>query len=329
MIWFLFLTSFDLNKYLYPARVPLQSGTLELDYGHVMYWEECGNPNGIPVLFLHGGPGAGYAPIHRQFFDPQAYRIILFDQRGAGRSTPAGGTEHNRLENLVADIERLRNHRGVDKWLLFGGSWGSCLSLAYGISYPQRVSGLILRGVFTMRRCEIDWFLYGLRRIFPQTWEDFAAFIPKHEQHCLLESYSNLLSDPDPAIHLPAAEAWWQYENFCSELIQPKFAKRFAKDDLTALQLARIEAHYFRNCLMEPDDYILTECVRLREHPVHIIQGQYDMICPPETAYDVAKRLEAQRLLFVPNGSHSAFEPQMAKELVASTDAFREILAGS
>src|SRR5216683_2463469 len=204
---------------LFPEIEPRASGTLRLDATHSMYWEESGDPAGIPVVFLHGGPGAGSTPKHRRFFDPGAYRIVVYDQRGAGRSTPLGELRDNTTPHLVADLETLRRHLGVERWGVFGGSWGSTLAIAYAQAHPERCLGLILRGIFLCRKSEIEWFLYGLRGIFPEPWEKFAGFLPTEERGDLLRNYHRRLIDPDPAVHMPAARAWSTYEGSCSTLL--------------------------------------------------------------------------------------------------------------
>ena len=240
---------------LYPEIEPYAGGMLDLDGLHKMYWEQCGNPQGEPILFLHGGPGAGAAPAHRRFFDPAHYRIVIYDQRGAGRSTPLGELKDNTTPQLVADIEALRRHLGIERWLIFGGSWGSTLALAYGEAHPERCCGFILRGIFLCRRSEIDWFLYGLRTLFPEAWHTFAGMIPRDERGDLLAAYYRQLTDPDPRIHMPAARAWSTYEGACSTLLpSPETVAYFASDGV-ALGLARIEAHYFSHDIFLPDDY--------------------------------------------------------------------------
>ena len=201
---------------LYPPIEPYAAGMLDLDGRHAMYWEQSGNPKGAPVVFLHGGPGAGSTPAHRRFFDPHHYRIIVFDQRGAGRSRPHGDLADNTTPHLIEDIERLRRHLGIDSWLVFGGSWGSTLALAYAETHAARCRALVLRGIFLCRKVEIDWFLYGLRHVFPEAWRAFSAFLPESERGDILEAYFRRLSHPDPAIHMPAARAWSTYEGACS-----------------------------------------------------------------------------------------------------------------
>ncbi|MBI3053010.1 MAG: prolyl aminopeptidase, partial [Betaproteobacteria bacterium] len=230
---------------LYPQLEPYSSGMLALDSTHTLYWEQSGNPRGVPVVFLHGGPGAGAAPNHRRFFDPAHYRIVIFDQRGAGRSTPLGELRENTTPHLIDDIERLRKHLGIARWIVFGGSWGSTLALAYGAAHPARCAGFVLRGIFLCRQSEIDWFLYGLKHIFPEAWHAFANVIPASERRDLLAAYYQRLTHPDPAVHMPAARAWSSYEGSCSTLRpSPDTVAYFASDGV-ALGLARMEAHYF------------------------------------------------------------------------------------
>jgi proline iminopeptidase len=215
-------TAIDRLLPLYPTIEARASGRLALDPVHNMYWEESGTPTGIPVVFLHGGPGGGSSPRHRRFFDPEAYRILVYDQRGAGLSTPLGELRDNTTAHLVADLERLRTHLGVERWLVFGGSWGSTLALAYAEAHPHRCLGLVLRGVFLCRPAEIEWFLYGLRHVFPEAWDRFAGYLPAGERGDLLESYHRRLVDPDPAVHLPAAKRWSAYEGSCSTLLRSR-----------------------------------------------------------------------------------------------------------
>jgi proline iminopeptidase len=230
---------------LFPPIEPYRTGTLRLDARHTMYWEQSGNPRGVPALFLHGGPGAGATPVHRRFFDPEYWRIVIFDQRGAGRSTPLGEIADNTPAHLVADIEHLRSALGIDKWLVFGGSWGSTLALHYAETHPHRCTGLVLRGIFLCRREEIEWFLYGIRRVFPEAWRAFSGFLPEAERSDILAAYYRRLRDPDPRVHMPAARAWSIYEGACSTLLpNPETVAVFGEDRL-ALGLARVEAHFF------------------------------------------------------------------------------------
>jgi proline iminopeptidase len=308
---------------LFPEIGPFQSGTLPLDGGHSMYWEEVGNPDGRPVLFLHGGPGAGAGAVHRRFFDPAFWRVVIFDQRGAGRSTPLGELAENTTPHLVADIERLRRFLGIDRWLLFGGSWGSTLALAYAQAWPDRVTGLVLRGVFLGRRAEVDWFLNGMRLVFPDAHAEFLGFLPEAERGDPLAAYLRRLNHPDPAVHMPAARAWSVYEGSCSTLLpSPATVASFAQDR-TALGLARIEAHYFTHGLFLPEGGLLKHMDRIRHLPGEIVQGRYDMVCPPVTAFDLAAAWPAARLTLIPDAGHSALEPPIRRALIAAVERFR------
>ncbi len=288
-----------------------------------MYWEQSGNPKGVPVVFLHGGPGAGASPVHRQFFDPAFYRIVVLDQRGAGRSTPLGHLPRNTTPALVEDLERLRRHLGIERWLVFGGSWGSTLGLAYGEHHPERCLGLVLRGIFLCRESEIEWFLYGLKGVFPEVWRAFAGFLPEAERGDLLEAYHRRLTDPDPAVHLPAARSWSVYEGSCSTLLpNPALVADFAADRV-ALGLARIEAHYFRNDIFLPRGFLLREAGRLAKVPGVIIHGRYDMVCPTVSADDLHQAWPQAEYTVVPDAGHSAFEPGIRSRLIAATEAFK------
>ena len=308
---------------LFPDIAPFETGLLPLGDGHVMYWEQVGNPRGQPVLFLHGGPGAGAGAVHRRFFDPAHWRLVVFDQRGAGRSRPLGELTANTTPHLVEDIETLRRFLGLERWLLFGGSWGSTLALAYAQAHPERVTGCVLRGVFLGRDAEVEWFLHGLRRFFPDAWAAFVEHIPPEERHDLLDAYLRRLTSPDPALHLPAARAWSHYEGSCSTLLpSPETVASFAQDR-TALGLARIEAHYFKHRLFLPEGGLLGGMHRIAHMPAEIIQGRYDMVCPAETAFDLANAWPRARLTVVPDAGHSALEPGIRTALVAAVERFR------
>jgi proline iminopeptidase len=308
---------------LFPDIGPYETGHLPLSSHHVMYWEQVGNPAGPAVLFLHGGPGAGAGAVHRRFFDPNHWRLIIFDQRGAGRSRPLGGLEANTTPDLVEDIERLRNHLGIDRWLLFGGSWGSTLALAYAQAHPDRVAGLVLRGIFLGRQSEVDWFLHGMRAIFPEAHASFAGYLPEAERGDLLAGYLKRLCDPDPTIHMPAARAWSTYEGSCSTLMpSPDTVHSFAQDR-SSLGLARIEAHYFAHKLFLPEGGLLAHMHRIAHVPAEIVQGRYDMICPPVTAFDLVAQWPTARLTIIPDAGHSALEPGVRRALVAAVERFR------
>jgi proline iminopeptidase len=308
---------------LYPEIEPYASGLLRLDSTHEMYWETCGNPRGAPVVFLHGGPGAGAAPAHRRFFDPAHYRIVVYDQRGAGRSRPLGELTNNETPWLVDDLERLRQHLGIERWLVFGGSWGSTLALAYGIAHRDRCTGLILRGIFLCRESEIEWFLYGLRNIFPEAWRTFAGAIPEGERGDLLKAYYRRLTDPDPAVHMPAARAWSVYEGSCSTLLASPETVSYFASDVVALGLARIEAHYFTRGIFMPANALLENIERVRGVPAVIVQGRYDAVCPIVTADDLHHAWPEAEYIIVPDAGHSAWEPGICAELVKATERFK------
>jgi proline iminopeptidase len=314
---------------LFPEIGPFETGYLPLSAGHMMYWEQVGAVHGRAVLFLHGGPGAGAGAVHRRFFDPAYWRVVIFDQRGAGRSRPLGSLAHNTTGDLVEDIEMLRRHLAIDRWLLFGGSWGSTLALAYAQAYPQRVAGCVLRGVFLGRPSEVDWFLRGLKTIFPDAHANFETFLPEEERRDVLGSYLRRLTDPDPAIHMPAARAWSMYEGSCSTLLpSPDTVASFAQDR-TALGLARIEAHYFAHGLFLPAAGLLAAMDRIGHIPAEIVQGRYDMVCPPCTAFDLVAAWPSARLTIVPDAGHSALETGIRRALVAAVERFRNNHSGA
>lgn len=307
---------------LYPPLTPHTAGMLDTGSVHRIYWECSGNPDGIPVLFVHGGPGSGTSPAQRRFFDPARYRIVLFDQRGCGRSSPHGELAENTTPDLIADMEKLRTELGVEKWLVFGGSWGSTLALAYAEAHPDRCLGLVLRGIFLCRRSEIDWFLYGIRAFFPEAQRKLAEAIPEPERGDLLGAYHRRLVDPDPAVHQPAAHAWATFEASCSTLLpNPELVSAFGSEK-TALSLSRIEAHYFVNDIFLPQNSLLDHVGRLRGIPAVIVQGRYDAVCPIVSADDLARAWPEARYVIVPDAGHSAFEPGICRELVAACDRF-------
>jgi len=309
---------------LFPEIGPIETGYLPLSAGHVMYWEQVGNPRGQPALFLHGGPGAGAGAVHRRFFDPAHWRVVLFDQRGAGRSRPLGSLVDNTTPDLVDDIETLRRHLGIERWLLFGGSWGSTLALAYAQAHPDRVAGCVLRGVFLGRRSEVAWFLDGLQQIFPDAHAAFVGYLPEAERSDVLAAYLRRLTDPDPAVHMPAARSWSVYEGSCSTLLpSPDTVVSFAQDR-TALGLARIEAHYFAHDLFLPQGGLLAGMHRIGHLPAEIVQGRYDMVCPARTAFELAAAWPTARLTIIPDAGHSALEPGIRRTLVAAVERFRQ-----
>lgn len=309
----------------YPEIAPYETGMLPLDSLHTMYFEQCGNPQGMPVVFLHGGPGAGSSAVHRRFFDPAHYRIVIFDQRGAGRSRPLGETRENTTPHLVADIERLRRHLGLERWIVFGGSWGSTLALAYAEAHPQAVRALVLRGIFLCRKSEIQWFLYGMRVMAPEAWRAFSGYVPEAERGDLLKAYYRRLLDPDPAVHMPAARAWSIYEGTCCTLLpSPETVESFGQDVL-ALGLARMEAHYFSHGIFLPENALLEGVDRIRHIPAVIVQGRYDLVCPIVTADELARAWPEAEYVIVPDAGHSAMEPGIRAALVAAMERFKAL----
>ena len=307
----------------YPPIDTYDSGVLALDTVHQMYYEQSGKADGVPVVFLHGGPGSGASASHRQFFDPAVYRIVIYDQRGAGRSTPHGELRHNTTPHLIADLETLRNHLGIERWIVFGGSWGSTLALAYAEHHPARVMALVLRGIFLCRPAEIEWFLYGLNSIFPEAWRKFAHHVPEPLRKDLLHAYHALLTHPDPAVHVPAARSWSTYEGSCSTLLpSPSTVANFGTDRV-AIGLARIEAHYFVNDIFLPANFLMDNVGRIRHIPTTIVQGRYDMVCPIVSADELSRAFPEADYQIVDDAGHSAFEPGIRARLVAAMEKLK------
>jgi proline iminopeptidase len=309
-----------LENILYPATEPFDSGYLEVGAGHEIYYEQVGRPDGRPVLFLHGGPGGGGDRNARRFFDPNAHRAVLFDQRGAGRSRPLASLAGNTTWDLVADIERLRRHLRLERWLVFGGSWGSTLALAYAEAHPEAVTGLVLRGIFLLRRAELLWFYqYGASELYPERFRDFVAPIAVAERGDLLAAYHRGLNSGDPELERELARRWSVWEGATSSLLEdPERERAFAADDFS-LALAKIETHYFVNGgFFEREDQLLAGIDRIRHIPAVIVQGRYDVVCPPVTAVELARRWPEADFRMIPDAGHSAFEPGIAAELVAA-----------
>ncbi len=292
--------------------------------GHEIYWEECGNPAGKPALFLHGGPGAGCDTRARRFFDPARYRIILFDQRGCGRSRPHASLEHNTTWDLVADIERLREHLGISSWQVFGGSWGSTLALAYAQAHPARVTELVLRGIFLLRKSELGWFYQqGASALFPDRWEAYVAPIPSGERDDLMRAFYRRLTGADRAAAIAAARAWAVWEGSTSYLLTDDDNVRKWGEDEFALAVARIECHYFvHGGFLRSENQLLDEVGRIRRIPAVIVQGRYDVVCPMTTAWDLHRVWPEADFRVVADAGHSAFEPGITDELVRATDRF-------
>ncbi|MGW4244121.1 prolyl aminopeptidase [Nocardia sp. NPDC004722] len=314
---------------LYPPIEPYEKGMLDVGDGQQLYYEVSGNPDGKPAVFLHGGPGGGTSPYHRQFFDPQAYKIVVFDQRGCGQSTPhiadGASLEHNTTWHLVADIERLRTHLGVDAWLVFGGSWGSTLALSYAQAHPERVTELVLRGIFLLRRKEIDWYYNGSAGyVYPDEWEKFLAPVPEAERgQDLVEVYHRLLHSPDAALATDAAVAWSTWEGSTSSLLPHPDRVAETADPRFALAFARIENHYFVNHGFLDEGQLLRDIDRIAHIPGVIVQGRYDVVCPATSAWDLHKVWPASELHIVPDAGHAALEPGITHHLVEATDKYR------
>ncbi|MBF6175582.1 prolyl aminopeptidase [Nocardia blacklockiae] len=314
---------------LYPSLPARRDGLLDVGDGQRVYWEESGNPDGKPVVFLHGGPGGGIAPFHRQFFDPRAYRIVLFDQRGCGRSTPhvadGASLETNTTWHLVADIERLRTHLGIERWQVFGGSWGSTLALAYAQTHPDRVTELVLRGIFLLRRKEIDWFYNGLAGyVYPDEWEKFLAVVPEPDRRGdLVSAYHRLLHSPDPAVATAAAVAWSSWEGATSSLLPHPERIAETAEHRFALAFARIENHYFVHGGFLDDGQLLRDIDRIAHIPGVIVQGRHDIVCPAVSAWDLHRAWPNSTLHIVPDAGHAAAEPGITHHLVEATDKFR------
>jgi proline iminopeptidase len=310
---------------LYPPIEPFRTERLKVSDLHELHLEQSGRPDGQPVVFLHGGPGAGTTPKHRQFFDPDTYRIVLFDQRGCGRSTPAAALEQNTTWDLVEDIEKIRVHLGIERWVVFGGSWGSTLALAYAETHPERVTALVLRGIFLLRPLETRWFYQeGASFVFPDAWESFLAPIPVEERGDLLTAYRRRLTGDDPAAREAAGRAWATWEASTITLVpDPHMIDEFAEPD-AADNLARIESHYFVNGgFFSQPDQLLDGVASIRHIPAVIVQGRYDMCCPMTSAWDLHRRWPEAAFEVVADAGHAAFEPGIADRLIEATDRFR------
>jgi proline iminopeptidase len=305
---------------LFPPVTPRATHRFETADGHNLYVEDCGNPEGIPVVFLHGGPGSGISAAHRRLFDTSLFRVILFDQRGSGQSRPFASTEANTTWTLVDDMEAIRAHFGIENWIIFGGSWGATLGLVYAINHPDQVLGLVLRGIFLGTKAEINWFLYEMEKFFPEAWDKFIHFLPEDERGDLLKAYSRRLLDPSPSISIPAAEQWSSYENSCATL----HAEMRTGGGRMALSLARLEAYYFLNNCFLDDDYILGNMETIADKPGIIVQGRHDVICPPYMASNLAKAWPAAELRMVDDAGHSAFEPSVLKGLISAMAAMAD-----
>lgn len=307
---------------LYPEIQPYNTGFLKVSDIHTIYYEEVGNPKGKPVVFLHGGPGGGINISYRRFFDPKKWRVILFDQRGCGQSTPFAEIKDNTTWDLVSDIEKIRNHLEISKWAVFGGSWGSTLSLAYAITHPEKVTELFLRGIFLLRKKEIDWFYQdGCSKIFPDMWEDYKNEIPENERHDFVSAYYKRLTSPDMNVRKSAAKAWSVWEGMTSKLIvDPKSKEKFGADDF-ADAFARIECHYFTNKgFFSEDNFLLNNVHKIKHIKTVIVQGRYDVVCPADSAWELHKALPDSQLHIIADAGHSLSETGITSKLIEYTD---------
>ena len=306
---------------LFPDIEPYDSGRLQVDAVHSVYYEQCGNPQGKPAIFVHGGPGGGSSSVHRRFWDPAVYRIILFDQRGCGRSRPHAELRNNTTWDLVDDMERIREHLGVDRWQLFGGSWGSTLALAYAQQHPERVTEMVLRGIFLVRQREIQWYYQeGASRLFPEAWQQYLEPIPREERDDMVGAYYRRLTSSDRAERIQAARAWSMWEGSTSRLVPDAELIKRTGDEAFAEAFARIECHYFINGgFFQEDGQLLKNIDRIKHIPATIVQGRYDVVCPAESAHDLHQAWPSSNLVIAPQSGHSALEPEITTHLLAAT----------
>jgi len=320
---------------LYPERESFHKNWLKVDDIHQIYYEECGNAEGIPVIFLHGGPGSGCNPTQRRFFDPDHYRIILFDQRGCGRSLPVGEVKSNTTDDLVADIEKLRHHLGINTWHVFGGSWGSTLALAYAVKHAKQVISLILRGVFLSRPPELNWFLGDVQHFYPEVWQNLISYLPVHKRGDVLEAYAELIFDDDMYINAPAAVQWNAFESAIMRLKPaeidsskeepPKTPEQLQQEQATEVARARVQIHYILHQCFIDGEAILKQAATLTDIPTIIVQGRYDMVCPPQTAWALYQAMPHAQFTMVADAGHSAMEPGVTSALVAATEQFKAL----
>lgn len=314
--------------YLFPEIDPFHTGLLKVSEKHAIYYEECGNPSGYPVVFLHGGPGSGCNPNQRRFFDPAFYRIILIDQRGCGRSIPVGCTEDNDTDALINDIDALKNHLNIKSWLVFGGSWGSTLALTYAIKYRSSVSGLILRGIFLSRESELKWFLGEVSHFYPECWEKLLSFIPETEQSHPLKAYASRVFSDDINIAGPAAVQWNAFEgNIMSLLPRPSTGAQNKPSIEIEIARAKVQIHYILNECFVGERDLIAESKTLSSIPTTIIQGRYDMVCPPITAWELKNAIPHAKFEMIPDAGHSAMEVGVTSALIEATEAFKNIIS--
>jgi proline iminopeptidase len=313
---------------LYPPIEPYRTGHLTVSGRHRVYFEESGNPRGVPVVFLHGGPGSSTKPDHRRYFDPRCFRIVLFDQRGCGRSTPPGEISDNTTAHLVSDMERLRTELAVERWMVFGGSWGSTLALAYAQAHAARVTRLVLRGIFLASRAELEWYFVGLRHFIPEAWEALYAVSPGTPWPSLVGAYSTLLSSADAGTAMRAAECWSAYETAIMSIGEATVLSPPASGDAALLARARVQVHYLAHaCFLQPGQLLDGVCT-IGHIPAVIIHGRQDFVCPPVTAFELARRWPAARLEFVETAKHASSHPALERALVAAADEARDALMG-
>ena len=310
---------------LFPEITPFYHDWLAVSPLHQMYYEECGNLEGFPVVFLHGGPGSGCNPGQRRFFDPKRYRIILLDQRGCGRSNPQGSTEENTTSHLISDIEALRHHLKIDRWLVFGGSWGSTLAIAYALRHPTAVAGLILRGIFLSRQQELTWFLNEVKQFYPESWEALTEYLPAHERNDLMQHYANRIFSEDKNVSIPAARNWNAFESSIMTLF-PATNSGTSVSDEVELARARVQLHYLLNDCFVSEMGLLEQAANLGNIPTWIVQGRYDMVCPPLTAWELKQKMPHATFSMIPDAGHSGMEPGTASALVAATEAFKQYI---
>jgi len=310
---------------LYPELDTFKESMIKVDDLHEIYYEVCGNPDGVPVVFLHGGPGSGCNPAQRRFFDPDHYRIILLDQRGCGRSKPLGETTNNTIDDLVHDIDLIRTHLGIDRWLVFGGSWGSTLGIAYALKHTQHVTGLILRGIFLSRDSELNWFLNDVKAFYPEPWEGLCDFLPADSRTNPIDAYEKLIFSDDAAINIPAAIRWNQFESSIMTLL-PRPASEQEIDGPVELARARVQIHYIQQqCFVGKRNLLAEAKEKLSQVPTIIVQGRYDMVCPPITAWELKRAMPHAELHFVDDAGHSAMESGTTSALIAATEKFKNL----